>query len=173
MACGVDDDLAFEPDRVDVNEVVAGHFCSRIVHDDPFKDSVSTENKIDDASEVQYLGTTVIGCGYEGAGSMRRIDHVHPFTVLDLFARYPDLLENLVSGGTDRRFVHEISAMPEPSAQRETLFDNDGTKTHVRQIMGTDQAGRPCPYDDDIALDELIELFIVFARDLPRDVSFA
>jgi hypothetical protein len=63
--------------------------------------------------------------------------------------------------------------MPEPSAQREALFDDNGAKTHVRQIMGTDQAGRPCPYDDDIALDELIELFVVFARDLPGNVAFS
>jgi hypothetical protein len=39
--------------------------------------------------------------------------------------------------------------------------------------MGADQPGRPGADNDHIALDELIELFVVFARDLARDISFS
>ena len=39
--------------------------------------------------------------------------------------------------------------------------------------MGADQAGRPGADDDDVALDQLIEFFVVFARDVAGDVAFA
>ena len=104
---------------------------------------------------------------------MRWIDNVHPVTVFDFLAWHPDFLKDLVSGGTDRRFIHQIPAVPEPSAECEALFDDDGTKAHVSEIMGADQTGRPGSDDDDIALNELVEFFIVFSRDLSCNVAFA
>src|ERR1043165_4275308 len=56
VAGGIDDNLALEPNRVDVNEIVAGHFGGRVVHDNAFQDSIPTEEEIADAPWVEYPG---------------------------------------------------------------------------------------------------------------------
>ena len=102
---------------------------------------------------------------------MRGIDDIHTLAVLHLFAGDADLVENLMGRSADGGFVHQVSAVPEPATEREALFDDQGPESHVGQVARANQAGRTRTDDDHVAFNELIELFVVFARDLARDVA--
>jgi hypothetical protein len=102
---------------------------------------------------------------------MRRIDDIHAFAVFDLLAWHTNFLEDLMRRSTDRRLVHQIAAVPEPAAQRKALLDDDGAEAHVRQIMRANETRRTGTDDDDVAFDQLVEFFVVLARDLPVDAG--
>ena len=75
--------------------------------------------------------------------------------------------------GADRGLVHQIAAVPEAAAEREALLDDDRAKSHVGQVVRADEAGWSGADDDDVAFDQLIEFFVVFARDLSGDIALA
>ena len=131
--------------------------------------------KIKSTTRVRFktLRPAAVGGGDKRARRMRGIDHIHPLALLDLLAGHADLFEDLIGRFADGGFVHQIAAMPEAAAEREALFDDECPESHLRQVVGANQAGGAGADDDDVALDELVELFIVFPRNLPGNVSFA
>jgi hypothetical protein len=156
-----------------MDDVVTGHFRRRAVNHDTFKGPVAAQDEIDHPGEVHDLGARAVGRGDQCPSGMGRIDHVHAVAFLDLFAGHADFFEDFVRGRADRGFVHEIAARPEASAQRQTLLDEDGFDPHPCQVVRADQPGRTAPDDNDVAFDELIELLVIFARNVARNVAFA
>ncbi len=77
-----------------------------------------------------------------------------------------------MSRRANRRLVHQIAAGPEPAAQGQALFNDERAESHRREIAAANQPGRTGPHNDDIAFDELIELLIVFPRDVPGNIAF-
>ena len=104
---------------------------------------------------------------------MRGIDHVHALAFRDLFAGHADFFEDLIGRFTDCGLVHQVATRPKATAKGKALFDDDRPESHRSQVMGADQPGRSGADNDHIALDKLIELLIVFPRDVARDVSFS
>jgi hypothetical protein len=78
-----------------------------------------------------------------------------------------------VGWGADGGFVHQVSAVPEPAAEREALFDDQRPEPHVGQVASTNQAGGTRADDDHVAFDELVKFFKVFTRNLPGNISFS
>src|SRR5581483_12310411 len=140
---------------------------------DPFQYAVVSQNQVPHARQVHDLGARLVGGGDQDAGRVRRIDDVHALAVLDLFAGHADLFQNFVRRRADRRLVHQIAAGPEAATQSKGLLDDQRAEAHRGEITGADQARRSGADDDDVALDELIELLVVFPRDLSGDIPLS
>ena len=169
----IDHDLALKGNRIHVDDVVAGHFGGGAVDDDAFENAFPAEDQIDHSRQVHDLRAGIVSGGNQRTCGMRRIDHVHAVAFFDLLARDADLFEDFIGRVADGGLIHEIAAMPEAAAEREALLDDERCGNPSRPSPGANQAGRSGADDDHVALDELIELFIVFARDLPGDVSLS
>ncbi len=173
MPGGIDHDFTLQGDRIDMDNIVACHFGCGAVDDDAFEHAFAAQDQIDDPRQVHDLRAGVVGGGNQRSGGMRRIDHVHAGAFLDLLARHAHFFENLMRGGADGGFVHQIPAGPEAAAEGQTLLYDEGLDAHPAEIVGANEAGWPGADDDDVTLDQLIELFIVLPRNLAGDVALA
>lgn len=172
VAGRVHDDFTLERDGIDMDDIVPRHFGRGIVDDHTFQDTVSSEDQVDYSREIHDPGSIPIGRCHERAGRMGWVDDIHAVAVFDLLAGDADLFEDLVRRGADGGLVHQIAAVPESTAQGETLFYDHGAEAHVGQIVCADQTGWSGADNDDIAFDQLVEFLVVFARDLSGDISF-
>jgi hypothetical protein len=60
-----------------------------------------------------------------------------------------------------------------PPPRAKALLYDECLDAHSAKIVGANEAGGPGADDDDVALDQLIELFIVLPRNLAGDIALA
>src|SRR3989442_12101798 len=98
-------------------------------------------------------------------------DVAHPSESFDLFRWDLRLVVIVVGGGIDVRLVQEVTAGPETSAEVQRLLDEQRLEAGGGEVPPAQEPGRPCPDDNNVALDEPVEFLEVLPGDLPGDVA--
>ena len=95
----------------------------------------------------------------------------HKQSLLDLFVRHANLIQNFLRGISKCELVHKIAPYPEAAAQVVVSLHNENLEPFLRHRLRGHQPAGTSPDNDHIALDILLKLLGETGDDRPRDAG--